>query len=195
MSVVAVVKKMAFERSARQFMHPGAVLHERDESGQEVVARDGGLAADDQELGAGAGEGHVDTAPVLEQIADVARFVAPHQAQDDDLLVAALELVRRVHLDRGKMAQVVLQQRELGPVERDDADVAGADAGGEQGRDDLLADRGFAGVDEARTALDFARGGEESVGVDEAGFGGGINEGAKPAACAAWVQAYGLGKR
>ncbi|CRK21068.1 hypothetical protein BN1708_003407, partial [Verticillium longisporum] len=179
-----VVRHVRLERVRRQVIHPRLALHEADEPGEHlVVARtlERLPAADDEELRLGARERHVDSAPVLEQVANSARVVGPHQRQHDDLLVAALEAVGCVHLHAGVAAQPVLQQRQLGAVVRHDANLRLGNADGNERLDELRHDARLAGVDDAVALGLLVRPGLQRVRVDEADARLGLQEVTDPA--------------
>lgn len=94
-----------------------------------------------------------------------------------------------MHFDLRAVAEAVFQQGELRAVERDDADVRGGHADGEEGFHELRAERRFEGVGDAGPRSGFVGGGQEGVGVDEGGAAGWGEEVAQPAGACGGVGA------
>lgn len=113
-------------RSAGQVINPVFAFHQTHVFAEELVAiTESGSAADNEKLGLGASESDIDTAPVAKELADVVFSVTADAAQDNDLLVATLELVCSVHFQiRGVASQALAKERELAAVEGDHTNVA-----------------------------------------------------------------------
>lgn len=93
------------------------------------MAREGGGVAQDDELHAGAGDGHVHAAQVAQE-AYLALVVGAHEAYEYHVALLALEAVDGVDrnqvavgLEIGRAAHQAAQQLHLGAVGRDDAHV------------------------------------------------------------------------
>lgn len=111
-----LLPNMPLQRPPRQIIPPPPPLHQAQKLPQQPIPTHRLPTPQHQQLRPGPRERHIHPPPIAQQVADVARLVAAHQAQHDDFLVAALEAVRRVHLDGGPVPQVVSQERELGAV-------------------------------------------------------------------------------
>lgn len=113
-------------RSAGQVINPVLAFHQTHVFAEELVTvTESGSAADNQELGLGTGESDIDTTPVAKELADIVFSVTADAAQDNNLFVAALELVCSVHFQiRGVASQALANERELAAVEGNHTNVA-----------------------------------------------------------------------
>jgi len=64
----------------------------------EGMAAEGGAVAEDDDLHAGTGDGHVHAAEIAQE-ADLALIVAAHKGDDDDVALLSLEAIDGVHGD------------------------------------------------------------------------------------------------